>query len=212
MFQGTRVSILTGMLPTLFSFVFALQVWAAECLSPSYSVQKGRNYLEGVESRNLMGHEYQDLKELFQGLIGSWTGSGLAVRCEGPEEAIRKEIENYTINSTIKYDSYGQFALESKLYCPEKRTGTNEAIRLYLNDRRLATDDISISDIELISASRDELTFVTKNRARGDGGVFMGREWMISIRKIAAASLVVENTLFVNGRYTASTVWELDRE
>jgi hypothetical protein len=204
--------ILTEVLLILFSFGIALPVFALECLSPSYSVQKGRDYLSDVELRELMGNEYQDLKDLFQGLNGDWAGSGQMVSCEGPEDAIRKDTETYTIHSQGKTDSGGQFTLESTLYYPEKKTKQHDALHLFLGKDRLTTrPDVQAADIELVSASQNELTFVKKNRARGDGGGFIGQESVISIKKTAAASLVVENLFFVNGRLKAFSTWQLER-
>lgn len=204
--------ILIEVLSFLFLVGTALPADAVECLSPSYSVQKGRDFLVDVEPRNLIGNEYQDLKELFQGLSGDWTGSGQSVSCLGPVDEIRKETENYTVTSKGKTDSEGQFTLESALYFPEKRTKQNETFRLFLGQERLATrPDTQLSDIELVSVSQDELTFVKKNRAKAEGFAFVGQEVLISLKKSGVASFVVENSLFVNGRLTAFSAWQLER-
>lgn len=205
--------ILAWVFPALLFFGISLHAYAAECLSPSYSVQKGRDYLSDVESRDLVGNDYQVLKELFQGLNGDWTGSGQLVSCEGPEDAIRKEEEICTISSQGKTDSGGQFTLESTMYFPEKKTKQLDSLHLFLGKERLTTrPNVQAADIELVSVSQNELTFVKKNRARGDGGGFIGQEAVISIKKTATTSIVVENKHFVNGRLAAYSTWQLEKK
>jgi hypothetical protein len=186
---------------------------AVECLSPSYSVQKGREALSDIEPRNLVGNEFQELSELFQGLVGSWAGNGRIVKCEGPEDNIRKETESFTVESRGTTDSAGQLTLASTLYWPEQRVRQQEAFHLFLSQDRLATrPDISASDIELVSVSRDGLMIVKKNRARGDGGALIGQETVTRIQRRGDAAMTVENVLYVHGKLTACSAWQLERK
>lgn len=204
--------ILTGVLSILFFFGVVLPAGAVECLSPSYSIQMGRDPLSDIEPRNLRGSEYQDLEELFQSLSGDWAGIGQLVSCEGPEDQIHKEIVNYTINSRGKMDHSGQFDLESTLYSPEKRTKQQDVIRLSLGKERLGTrPDIAVSDIELLSVSKNELIFLRRIRGRLYEGAFVNQETMISIKKTATA-LELEQLFFADGRLTSASTWQLERK
>jgi hypothetical protein len=184
---------------------------ALECLSPSYTVRQGKNYLDDVTPRELLSGEYEGLKQLFQWMDGDWVGDGHTVRCAGPEDGIREETESYTVTSRGKNRSHGQFTLESHMNHPEGRTKADHAHDLYLNEKRLATSDLSVSDIEIVYASAAKLTFVKKARIKG-AGLFTAHEWVVSLRKISDTSLEVEEVFYVNGRLTSMSVWRLERK
>jgi hypothetical protein len=204
---------LAKILSILFLCAMALPASAVECLSPSYSVQMGREPMSDIEARDLRGSEYQDLQELFQGLSGAWAGTGQLVSCMGPEDTILKETENFTIDSKATTYSDGRFALESTYYATGKRASQAETLYLFLSKERLTTrPNIPVADIELISVSRGELTFIRKNRTRTDGGAIVSREALVSIRKPTAASFVVENFLYFYGRLTSFSTMQLERK
>ena len=78
--------------------------------------------------------------------------------CEETQGEVRKGVDNYSVKSEVKMRSRGQFDLEATFYSLKKRESHQESIRLYLDPKKLASKpDISISDIELISVSSDEL-------------------------------------------------------
>lgn len=184
---------------------------ALECLSPSYTVRQGKNYLDDVTPRELLSGEYESLKQLFQWMDGDWVGDGYTVRCAGPEDGIRKETESYTVTSRGKNRSHGQFTLESHMNDPAGRTKADQTHDLYLNEQRLATSDLSVSDIEMVHASATKLTFVKKARIKG-AGLFTAHEWVVSLRKISDTSLEVEEVFYANGRLTSMSVWRLERK
>jgi hypothetical protein len=185
---------------------------AVECLSPSYSVQKGREYRSDVEARDLREGEYRDLEELFQGLLGERSGTGRQLNCEGPEDAIRREIENFMIDAKAYIDSEGVFTLESTLVRARENTEQQESLRLFLGKTMLATRPlISASDIELVSVSREELTYVHKGRNQGLGGAVISQEALIRIGRSPAGTLVLEKTIFFFGRLTSHSIWNLER-
>jgi hypothetical protein len=200
-------------LSILFLCAMALPASAVECLSPSYSVQMGREPLDDIEARDLRGSEYQDLQELFQGLSGDWVGTGQSVSCMGPEDNIIKETENFTIDSRATSDSDGSFTIESNYYAPGKRASQAKTLYLCLSKERLTTrPNIPVADIELISASKSELTYIMKHRTRSDGGAVVSRETLVSIRRPTASSLVVGNFLYSYGRLTSFSTLQLERK
>ena len=184
---------------------------ALECLSPSYTVRQGRNYLDDVTPRELLSGEYESLKQLFQWMDGDWVGDGHTVKCAGPEDRIRKETESYTVTSRGKNRSQGQFTLESHINNQEGRTRTDQTYDLYLNEHRLASSDLSVSDIEIVNAAATELIFVKKARIKG-AGLFTAHEWVVSLRKVSDTSLEVQDVFYVNGRLTSMSIWRLERK
>ncbi len=183
---------------------------AIECLSPSYTVRQGQNYTDDVTPRELASGEYESLKQLFQWIEGDWVGKGQTVKCAGPEDMIRKETESYTVSTRGKYLSHGQFTLENHISSHEERTTTDQTYDFYLNERRLATADISVSDIEIVNVSSTELTFIKKARIKG-AGLFTAHEWVVSLRKISETSLEVESVFSANGRLTSTSMLRLER-
>lgn len=185
--------------------------FAIECLGPSYTVRQGKNYTEDVTPRELASGEYESLKELFQWMEGDWVGEGQTVKCAGPEDMIREETESYTVSTRGKYRSYGQFTLENHIYIQAERTTADQTYDFYLNERRLATSDISVSDIEIVNVSAAELTFIKKARVRG-ADLFTLHEWVVSLRKISDTSLEVESVFSANGRLTSTSMLRLERK
>ncbi len=183
---------------------------ALECLSPSYTVRQGKNYLDDVTPRELLPGEYEMLKQLFMWMDGDWAGDGHTVRCAGPEDGIRKETESYTIASRGRNRSHGRFTLESHIDNPEQRTKADRTYDLYLNEQRLASSDVSVSDIEIVNASAAELVFVKKARIKG-AGLFTAHEWIVGLRKVSETSLEAQEIFYVNGRLISTSLWRLER-
>jgi len=203
---GTMIALTLWVLVCL-----SLPTFAFECLSPSYTVRQGKNYMDDVTPRELVSGEYESLKQLFQWLEGDWVGKGHTVRCAGPEDGIRKETESYMIASRGENRSHGQFSLESHINNQEGGTRTDLTYDLFLNERRLATSDLSISDIDIVDASATMLIFVKKARIKG-AGLFTSHEWVVSIRKASDTSMEVETEFSVNGRLTSASFWHLERK
>jgi len=203
---GTMIALNLWMLVCLTPSTFAI-----ECLSPSYTVRQGKNYTDDMTPRELASGEYESLKQLFQWIEGDWVGKGQTVKCAGPEDRIREETESYTVSTRGKYRSQGQFTLENHIYIQEERTTTDQTYDFYLNERRLATSDISVSDIEIVNVSATELTFLKKTRVKGSD-LFTVHEWVVSLRKISDTSLEVENVFSANGRLTSTSMLRLERK
>ncbi len=203
---GAMIALNLWMLVCLISPTLAI-----ECLSPSYTVRQGKNYTDDVTPRELAPEEYESLKQLFLWMEGDWVGKGQTVKCAGPEDMIRKETESYTVSTRGKYRSYGQFTLENHIYIQEERTTADQTYDFYLNERRLATSDISVSDIEIVNVSAAELTFIKKARVRG-ADLFTAHEWVVSLRRISDTSLEVESVFSANGRLTSTSMLRLERK
>jgi hypothetical protein len=203
---GTMIALTLWMLVCL-----SLPAFAFECLSPSYSVRQGKNYMDDVTPRELVSGEYESLKQLLHWMEGDWVGNGQTVLCTGPEDRIRQETESYMIESRGENRSNGQFSLESHINNQAQGTKTDLTYDLFLNERRLATSDLSISDIDLLTASATVLTFVKKARIKG-AGLFTSHEWVVGIRKASDTSMEVETEFSVNGRLTSTSSWHLERK
>ena len=192
-------------------FFFARTSLAAECLSPSYTVLQGKNYLDDVSPRELTAWEYESLKQLFQWMDGDWVGEGRTMKCTGPEDRIQKETEICSVSSRAKYRSHGQFTLENHIRNQEGRTTTDQTYDFYLNERRLATSDVSVSDLEIVGISATEVTIVKKARIRG-ADLYTGHEWVVGLRKVTDTSMEIENVFSVNGRLTSTSILRLERQ
>ena len=204
---------LTGILSFLILFIVVPDVSADECFSSSYSVQQGRGIFDEVIPRDLEDGEYQDLQELFRGLVGEWEGEAEKLVCEGTEDDVRKEIDNYSIESEGKMRSSGQLTLKTTLSSRKKKTRQHQNLRFYLDQEKLATEpNIAVADIELISVSTDELAYVKKSRRRSPSGAPFVHETITRISKTAEASFMVEKLLYIQGRLIVISTWHLERK
>jgi hypothetical protein len=188
----------------------ALPSSALDCLSPSYTVRQGKNPLDDIDPRDLAPGEHQSLQQLFQWMGGDWVGTGQVVTCAGPEDAIREEITTYRVAARGANAARGQFTFEAHTYDADARTGSDQRFDFFLSERRLATADLSGSDIELLIATAGELAFVKKSRIKG-AGIFTAHEWLVRLQKVGESNLEVENVFFVNGRFTSASRWRLLR-
>jgi hypothetical protein len=113
-------------------------------------------------------------------------------------------------------DSSGQFVLDSTLSSRKKKTRQHETLRLYLSAEKLASEpNISVADIELISVSRDELTYVKKSRRKqsrssGGGGMVKVQETETTIKKTGATSFVFEKLIYLQGKLITISTWHLE--
>lgn len=183
---------------------------ALDCLSPSYTVRQGKNPLDDIEPRDLAPGEHRNLEQLFQWMGGDWGGTGRVTTCVGPEDGIREETRTYRVAARGANAARGRFTLEAHTYDAEARTGSDLRYDFFLNERRLATDDLSGSDVELLAATARELAFVKKSRVRG-AGVSTAHEWLVRLQKVGDTDLEVESVFFVNGRLTSASLWRLTR-
>ena len=184
---------------------------ASECLSPSYSIQQGRDVNEAIIPRDLMEGEYQELQKLFQSLDGDWEGNALVLVCEGTQDKVRKVVDEYSVKSEGKMPSTGQFVLKTTLHSQEKNETHLENLQLYLDPKKLASEPNSpVADIELISVSSDELAYVEKGQKRSGSEASLMRETVDTIKKTGEASFSLERILYLNGRLITINTWHLE--
>ncbi len=183
---------------------------ALDCLSPSYTVRQGKNPLDDIDPRDLVAGEYQDLQHLFQWMDGDWVGTGRVITCAGPEDGIRAETRTHRVTARLANAARGRFTLAVHTYDTDERSAADQRTDFFLNERRLATDDLSGSDIELLTAAAGELAFVKKSRIKG-AGVFTAHEWLVRLKKVGDSELEVESVFSVNGRLTTASLWRLRR-
>lgn len=197
----------------LLSFFSAHVSPAAECLSSPPSVQQGRGIFEDIVPKDLSAEEYEAVKNLLNYLKGEWTGTAELISCVGTEDEPREEIRNYSLESKGTLDSSGKFALAVKFSSRQERKSYEENLRLYLSHDKLATEpNISVSDIELLTVSNDELIYVTKMRGVRDMGGTKLRETINDIHKTSQTEFLVKKLLYVKGRLTSKSIWRLNRK
>ena len=163
-----------------------------------------------------MASEYRDLQELFQSLDGDWEGNARVLDCEGTPDKVHKVIDNYSVKSEgkmLRTVSKRQFDLKTTLYSPEKRESHQENLRLYLDPKKLTSEpDISISDIELISVSTNELVYVKNRQDRSGSGALLVRETVVTIKTTGKASFLLERVNYYNGMLVTLSTWHLEKK
>ena len=106
-----------------------------------------------------------------------------------------------------------QFDLKTTLYSPEKRESHQENLRLYLDPKKLTSEpDISISDIELISVSTNELVYVKNRQDRSGSGALLVRETVVTIKTTGKASFLLERVNYYNGMLVTLSTWHLEKK
>ena len=187
---------------------------AADCFSQSYSIEQGRDPLEDLVTRDLNEDEYDAIKDLLESLDGDWKGTAEVKFCRDSDDDSQKEIETYAVKSDCKMDSSGKFILKSTLSSREKRTKSRERLTLYLSEKQLSTHaNVSESDIELISATTDELKYVKKVRRKNNnagGPVFKTTEIVTTIQKSGASTVRLEKVVFLQGKPFSISSWDLE--
>ena len=189
---------------------------AVECFSSPPSVVNGRAVLEPVKARDLVDGEFQSLEELLQSLSGRWTGTAEVEVCRDTKDGIITENEEFSIESKIDFRQRSEFSINSNFSSLKKGTKNKDAIYLCLDRRRLATVcNVSVSDIELITATKDKLEYVQKtfkrpNRLVGEVGADKVREAIIGIQKTDDTSFTIERLIYLQGKLTIRETWQLE--
>ena len=189
---------------------------AVECFSSPPSVEDGRGLLEPVKARDLVDGEFQSLEKLLQSLSGRWTGTAEVEVCRDTGDGIITENEEFSIESKIDFRQRSEFSINSKFSSLEKVTKYQDAIYLCLDRNRLATIcNVSVSDIELITATQDKLEYVQKtfkrpNRLAGEVGADKVREAIIGIQKTDDTSFTIERLIYLQGKLTIRETWQLE--
>lgn len=193
-------------------------LFGSKCFGPSYSIQQGRGVRHGIVPSYLMPGKFEELLELFESLNGDWYGAAWERTCKDVEGEVYQEINNYTIKSEVRMHSRNQFILKSNIYSRESNSTRLEALPLYLDPKKLTTQEgISVSDLELISASSDHLVYVQKGAPllpgigdqmalRKDGE----REFVTTIIKTGKNSFSFERFFYISGKLKTIHTWYLE--
>lgn len=185
--------------------------YASGCFGPSYSVQQGRGVFGKIIPRDFSEGEYQELKKLFEGLDGSWSGNGWSLYCEEWGGQISEQMDHFLIKSDCTIDSTGWWVLESDLYSRENRTTKHQTLRLHLSEDQLALrPNVKEVEIEVISVSSDELIYLEKRQQRAGGGwcgALKFFETVTTIKKTGEASFSLEKVIYLNGRLISKSIW-----
>ena len=193
-------------------------LFGSTCFGPSYSIQKDRGVRHGIVPRYLMPGEFEELLELFESLTGDWYGAAWVRTCKDFKGEVYQEINNFTVKSEGRMHSRGQFILKSNLYSRESNSTRLEALPLYIDPKKLTTQEgISVSDLELISASSDHLVYVQKGvpllPGIGDQTTLRKdreREFVTSIKKTSKGSFSFERLFYVGGKLITINTWHLE--
>lgn len=195
---------------------FAYNAKALDCYSESPSVAEGRSVFERVRPRDLADGEHQDIEELLQRLAGKWAGTVEVESCRDMEEEVVTETEEYSVESRIDWRRSGEFSIISSLSSEAKRSKHQNRLYLCLNRQRLATVcNLAVSNIELITAAKDELVYVQKtsnrpNRLYGEVGSDKVRETITTIQKNGDSSFTLVKLIYFQGKLTVKETWQLD--
>ena len=188
-------------------------LYAVECFSPPPSVLNGRGLFEDIVSRHLSQLEQTDLKSLFESLEGDWAGTAEVFICDSREGVLEKQTEAYSLKAEIEMDRSGNFFLGVEFYSREKNSRHQDGIRLYLNGPVLSMEpNNNISDIEILAASYDELSYVKKSRRTSGSGAPTVQEFVITIKKLDDSSFVFERVFFLRGRLISINTWHLEKQ
>jgi hypothetical protein len=189
-------------------------LFASGCFSTSYSIQQGRGAFGPIIPRDLSEAEYQNLKKLFEGIDGFWVGNALVIGCNGREGEVSEQLENYSVKSEATMYRAERFILRSDLYSRKDRSTEQQTLYLYLNKEQLASvPNIKIADIEVISVSSDELTYLEKRNIGGGtngGGAPLHHEIITTIKKTSEISFSLTRDIFQNGSLIATSIWYLE--
>lgn len=205
-----------GMFAISILLTFPPNALAFECFSSPPSVENGRGVFEQIRPRDLVGDEYRNLEGLLQSLSGRWTGNAEVEVCRDTGDEIITEMEEFSIESKIDFRRTGQFSINSKLSSREKGTKHQNTISLCLNRNRLSTVcNMAVSDIELTTATDDNLAYVRKtskrpDRLNGVGGSDRVREAITAIQKIDETSFAIEKLIYLQGKLITKETWQLE--
>ena len=203
----------TGIFCVLVLSMASHNLYAVECFSPPPSVLNGRGLFEEIVSRNLNQSEQNDLKSLFDSLEGDWAGTAEVLICDSREGVLERQTETYSLKAEIEMDRSGNFFLSAEFYSREKSARHQDGVRLYLNGQVLSMEpNNTISDIEVLAASDDELSYVKKSRRRSGSGAPTVQEFVITIKKTGDSSFVFEKVFFLQGRLISISTWHLEKQ
>jgi hypothetical protein len=195
-----------------FVLVFSLPInsFASDCFSTAPTIEAGRDPYEEIVARELEEGEREGLKELLNALDGKWEGTGEELVCLGTTEEPEEKVDEFSIEATVKMSRGGQFAFKSTLVSREKREKRHETIRLHLGKKHLATaEGLSVSDIELVSLSNEELVYIQKSKSHSGTQV---REMVIAIQKSGDDSFMFEKHNYMQGLLKSVSSWNLERK
>lgn len=137
--------------------------YSLECFSQPPSVEEGRNMYAPVKTRKLTEDEEQAVISLFKGLEGKWKGDGYLMTCTGSVDNPDIETEHLSIELKCKVNREGRLLMTGIIESFQKHTKHQKILRLYLKNNILSTSGFNPeSDVEIMTASRNELTYVKK--------------------------------------------------
>jgi hypothetical protein len=186
--------------------------WADECLSLSPSIQAGKDPYGAIAPRELTTAEHEGLARLFKSLAGDWQGTVDTFFCSSTVDPADEEREHKTTRAKVEVDHYGNLALRAELFSTEKKSASQETLRLYLNNRRVRIDhDTAAGDVELQAVTDRTLAFFYRRVA--PSGAFGGsarREYFFTLQA-EGNRFSYEQRLYVQGKLSSGYMCRLER-
>lgn len=187
-------------------------LWASECLSPSPTVQAGKDPYAPVKARNLTDSELEQTRVCLQSLRGDWIGRGDALLCKSLNDPKDAERVRYTLRAGVDTDHFGNMVLGVDLYNIDQKISHQETFRLYLKDHRLRHEDNGgAGDVEIKTLTADRIRFLWRvvipaGQARGS----TRKEYDILIAVDRDAFSIVRS-IYTQGHFSSRYAWHLQR-
>lgn len=204
-----RVIIKTGWF-AMFVGSMALPLYAADCLDPSPNLLAGKGLFTPSVFRDLTPSEHRMVRQMLQSLDGNWTGQGFNIQCPSTDGVVGKKEYKYKIRGKVRTDYDGNLSLEMELEDRQNRSTHQEEFRLYLKDMRLRMTDDTIGDVEIVTLSPNQITFIRRVSLYGLSiRKKKRREYVFSLL-IDADGFSLHRDSYVGGKMNSKRRWRFE--
>ncbi len=200
-------------LPIVWSlFCLGGNVYGAECLDASPTIQAGKDPYTPVSVRDLTPTEQEAVKGLLTSLEGEWQGNAGDIYCRSIKDPKDQEVNRYTAKAKVEVDYYGNFFIRVNLYSQQKRTSHQEVLRLYLTQKKLRVNSSSgYGDVELITASSTTIEFLYRLLLAIDKGKGSNRKEFFVALDWNGRNLTIRQQIYSQGRLSYEQHWQLSQ-
>lgn len=185
---------------------------AQQCLSPSPTTLAGGRSYDPIKDRELTREELGTLQILLKSLNGEWRGVSDTFFCMSISDPDDVERGQLTIKAKVRVDRYGNLLMDAELYNPENRSGHQQTLRLYLNNKRLRIDhDTGAGDVELIEVSDQKIAFLYRRVNPTGKSTGSSRSEIFFTLSTSERSLTIEQQIYVQAKLSSGYAWRLKR-
>ena len=185
---------------------------AQQCLSPSPTTLAGGRSYDPIKDRELTREELATLQTLLKSLDGEWHGVSDTFFCKSISDPNDVEPGHLTIKARVSVDRNGNLLMEAELYDPENRTGSQETLRLYLNDKRLRIDhDTGAGDVELIEVGDHKVAFLYRRVNPTGKPTGSSRSETFVTLSTGERTLTIEKQIYIQAKLSSGYTWRLQR-